>query len=134
MKIFNGSLFMDRHMSSKQIGIIFSATHLQLILKTAPVPADKPVGEWTVWSSCNTSCGAGYQQRTRQCIFKPCPEHLIEFLPCNGSCITTSNITTSNTRTSRDGNILLFCLIFFSFYTFIKMTIEMFLPYYSNWF
>ena len=57
------------------------------------VALDKPVGQWSIWGSCNASCGSGYQQRTRQCNFKPCPEHLIESLSCNGTCITTPNVT-----------------------------------------
>ncbi|KAG7155290.1 Thrombospondin type-1 domain-containing protein 7B-like [Homarus americanus] len=55
-------------------------------------PSDCRVGPWGTWSSCNASCGAGLQHRTREILEpslwggRPCPE-TTQGRACWGSCL-----------------------------------------------
>uniref|UniRef100_A0A672L776 Adhesion G protein-coupled receptor B1 n=1 Tax=Sinocyclocheilus grahami TaxID=75366 RepID=A0A672L776_SINGR len=48
-------------------------------------------GEWSVWSVCSTTCGEGWQSRTRLCVSVPystqCSGPLREQRPCNNTVV-----------------------------------------------
>ena len=43
--------------------------------------------DWTVWSGCNNSCGAGYRFKTRLCNLDTCYDSTREVEPCIGDCL-----------------------------------------------
>uniref|UniRef100_A0A8C2JWG2 Adhesion G protein-coupled receptor B1a n=1 Tax=Cyprinus carpio TaxID=7962 RepID=A0A8C2JWG2_CYPCA len=48
-------------------------------------------GEWSAWSACSTTCGEGWQSRTRLCVSVPystqCSGPLREQRPCNNTIV-----------------------------------------------
>lgn len=48
-------------------------------------------GEWSAWSVCSTTCGEGWQSRTRLCVSVPystqCSGPLREQRPCNNTVV-----------------------------------------------
>ena len=43
--------------------------------------------DWTVWSGCNNSCGAGYRFKTRLCNLDTCYDSTREVESCIGDCL-----------------------------------------------
>jgi len=44
------------------------------------------VSAWGIWGTCNSTCGAGFNERTRICNVAPCPEVLKEVQKCSTPC------------------------------------------------
>ncbi|XP_026084133.1 adhesion G protein-coupled receptor B1-like isoform X7 [Carassius auratus] len=55
-------------------------------------------GEWSAWSACSTTCGEGWQSRTRLCVSVPystqCSGPLREQRPCNNTIVCPAALIT----------------------------------------